>query len=106
MKGYKRILTLILFALVSLSGAFFGCRGRYDGVKITSDKSESGLQLYLEEQVDDGNNLSIGTISFTISGASKDAASKLKYSFEGNEESKIVKITNTKIEANTATLTL
>lgn len=106
MKGYKKILALILFALVSVSGALFGCRGRYDGVKITSDKSEAGLQLYLDDEIDDGNNLSVGTITFTISGASNDAISKMKYSFEGNEESKIVKIISNHIQGNSATLTL
>ncbi|HAJ78025.1 MAG TPA: hypothetical protein DCO89_03060, partial [Clostridiales bacterium] len=93
---FKKVLMLIFFALVSVSGVLFGCQGKYDNMKITSDRDETGLQLYLGEDstIEGGPLLSVGTITFTISGVGDDVSKKLLYNYDHD----IVKILD--VESN------
>ena len=67
MKGYKKILTFIMFVMVAFSGYLFGCKSKYDNVKLTSDKEEAGLTLYLNDGLNQSKPNS-GEIVFSVSG--------------------------------------
>src|SRR5574344_488894 len=101
MNKVKRALSFVLLSLVMISGVLFGCRGKYDNLKVTSDR-ESGLQLYLDDNTDSNT----GTVTFTVTGAGDKISTNLKFSFEGNEESKVVNVTDTKVSGASTTLTL
>lgn len=104
MKRYGKIFTFILFCLISFSGLMYGCAGKYDNVKVTSDKDESGLQLYIGEDTE-GDMRSVGTITFYVEGL-ENGANNLKFNFEGYEESRIVKILNKSVSGNSVEVQL
>ena len=48
----KKVFVFVILSLVSISGVLFGCQGKYDNMKLTSNRDETGLQLYLGEDSD------------------------------------------------------
>ena len=102
--NFKRVIVFILLSLVSVSGVLFGCRGKYDNMKVTSDRDETGLQLYIGEdsELDGGATPSIGNVTFTVSGVGDDVSKVLKYNYDQS----LVKILNEQKSGNQTTLTL
>ncbi|MBO7508573.1 MAG: hypothetical protein J6T39_02910, partial [Clostridia bacterium] len=91
----------VLFALISISGALYGCGGKYDNLKITSNRDATGLQLILDDNdVDGGSSGSTGTITFYVTGIDEEIDIKFNY------DQSIVKITNKVQSQNTTTITL
>ena len=104
MRKILKGLIFVLFGMFSFTGLLFGCAGKYDNVKVTSDKDETGLQLYIGEDTE-GDVRSIGTITFYVENLEL-GAEHLKFNFEGYEESRIVTILDKKFDGNSVTLTL
>lgn len=100
----KKILVFVILSLLSISGVLFGCQNKYENMKLTSNRDETGLQLYLGEDsdLDDGAKPSIGTITFTVSGVGGNVSKKLKYNYDAS----IVRILSEEFANDVTTLTL
>ena len=101
---FKKILIFVVLSLLSISGVLFGCQNKYENMRLTSNRDETGLQLYLGEDSDleDGSKPSIGTVTFTVSGVGGNVSKKLKYNYDAS----IVRILSEEFANDVTTLTL
>ena len=88
MTKFKRVFSFILLMLVSASGLLFGCKGKYDDMKLVSSAdSEKEIVLYVPNLGADGtqegtNSDSTKTVTYTVEGAKNGVSTDIDFIYE------------------------
>src|SRR5574344_417523 len=105
MNRVKKALTLVFLMVLSVCGLLAGCRGKYDDVKVSSDRDADKLVLFLGQN-DGSDTPDTASVTFSINNAPTGMSNALKFNFIGNEDNRIVHILDTVVTGYQTKLTL
>lgn len=80
MKNFKRVLSVVMFAMLACVGLLFGCGDKYANLKVTTDLEGNSITLFLGEDTENDTK-SVATFVATVSGVGEGVSTNLKYSF-------------------------
>lgn len=101
MRKLKQSLAVLFLFVFAFCGILAGCNDKYKNLKVTCDRAQEGITLFVgEDQLDQTE------VVFDVTGAGEEVSTKLSFSFVKNEETRIVDIVDKTVDGTQTSLTL